>query len=162
MRLPISSCFVEYVLPSSGIILAIHYTLCGLCQIRPLDGMMYATKTATFWLHPPPMSLETYSFLYLLHISVSAIKGHHHHFHLCSKLVKSVFHFDLSSQSKEEDDLETMMNKQVENQSYHSCSRFSFKISLTFNKKKLIDKISSQMSSSSTNEKKKPAKPSSE
>ena len=99
-----------------------------------MSGHMWQ-KTTKFWLHSPPMSLETYSFLYLLHISVSAIKGHHHHFHLCSKLVKSVFHFDLSIQSKEEDDLETMTNKQVENQSYHSCCRFSFKISLTFNKK---------------------------
>ena len=71
MRLTIDSCFVAYILPSSGIILAIYYKLYGLCLIRTLDGRMFATKNnKDSWLNPPPMSLETFSFLYLLYISV--------------------------------------------------------------------------------------------
>ena len=71
MRLAINGCFFAYIPPYSGIILAIHYTLYGLCQIRSLDGRTYATKKAAkFWLWPPPVSLETYSFLYLLYTSI--------------------------------------------------------------------------------------------
>jgi len=64
MRLKINSCFVTFVPPSGGQILAIYNTLYGLCKINPLDGGTYVTKRANFWLHPPPMSLDTYSFLY--------------------------------------------------------------------------------------------------
>jgi len=64
MRSVVNSCFVAVFPPSGGPILAIFYTLYGLCQIKPLDCGTYSTKTAIFCLHPPPMSIETYSFLY--------------------------------------------------------------------------------------------------
>ena len=44
MRLTIDSCFVKYVMPSSGIILAIYNTLYWVCQIIPLDARTYSTK----------------------------------------------------------------------------------------------------------------------
>ena len=44
-----NSCFVTYVLSSSMIIFAIHYTLYGLSQIRPLDFRMYATKAHSIY-----------------------------------------------------------------------------------------------------------------
>jgi len=44
MRSVVNSCFVAFVPPSSGLILAIYYTLYGLCQGKPLDGGAYATK----------------------------------------------------------------------------------------------------------------------
>jgi len=44
MRSAVNSCFVTYILPSSGQILAIYYTLYGLCKIIPLDGGTYVTK----------------------------------------------------------------------------------------------------------------------
>jgi len=66
MRSVVNSCFVTFILPSSGLTLAIYYTLCGLCQMKPLDGVMYVCnkKTANFWLHIPPMSLDIYGELY--------------------------------------------------------------------------------------------------
>ncbi len=54
MRSVVNSCFVTFALPPSGQILAIYYTLYGLCKIKPLDGRTYVTKTASFWVHPPP------------------------------------------------------------------------------------------------------------
>jgi len=36
--------FVTFVLPSSGIILKIYYKLCGLWQMRSLDGMTNVAK----------------------------------------------------------------------------------------------------------------------
>ena len=66
MRSVVNSCFVTYVLPSNGQILAIYYTLYGLFKIIPLDGGTYVTKkTAKFWLHPPSCCLDIYSVLYL-------------------------------------------------------------------------------------------------
>jgi hypothetical protein len=62
MRSVVNSRFVAFVPPSSGLTLAIYYTLYGLCQMKPLDGSTYATK-ANFWL-PPPISLDIYSALY--------------------------------------------------------------------------------------------------
>ncbi len=44
MRSVVNSCFVSFVLPSSGHILAIYYTLYGLCKIKPLDDRTYVTK----------------------------------------------------------------------------------------------------------------------
>ncbi len=44
MRSVVNSCFVAFVLPSSGLILAIDNTLYALCQMKPLDGRTYATK----------------------------------------------------------------------------------------------------------------------
>ena len=44
MRQAINSGFVAFILPSSGFILTIYYTLNGLCQIRSLDGGTYVTK----------------------------------------------------------------------------------------------------------------------
>jgi len=38
MRSVVNSCLVAFVLPSSGLTLAIYYTLYGLCKIKPLDG----------------------------------------------------------------------------------------------------------------------------
>jgi len=44
MRSVVSSCFVAFVPPSSGLTLAIiYYTLYGLCQRKPLDGQVKAT-----------------------------------------------------------------------------------------------------------------------
>jgi len=44
LRQAINSCFVTFVPPSSGFVLAIYYTGYGLCQIKSLDGGTYATK----------------------------------------------------------------------------------------------------------------------
>ncbi len=44
MNSVVNSCFVAFFLPSSGLTLAIYFTLYGLCQIKPLDGGMYVTK----------------------------------------------------------------------------------------------------------------------
>jgi len=55
-RLAINSCFVELVLPSRGIILANHFTLYGLCQIKPRMRQKY--------------QLKTYSFLYFIYVSL--------------------------------------------------------------------------------------------
>jgi len=43
MRMTNNSCFVAFVPPSGGPIFAIYYKLYGLCQIKLLDGGMYAT-----------------------------------------------------------------------------------------------------------------------
>jgi len=46
MRSVVNSCFVTYVLPSSGQILAIYYTLYGLFKIIPLGDRTYVTKNS--------------------------------------------------------------------------------------------------------------------
>jgi hypothetical protein len=62
MRSVVNSCFVTYVLPSSGQIFAIYYTLYGLCKIIPLDGGTYVTKKTAN--SPPSCCLDIYSALY--------------------------------------------------------------------------------------------------
>ncbi len=69
MRSVVNSCFVAFVLPSSGLTLAIYYTLYGLCQMKPLDRRTYATKKQLiFGFTPPPMSLDIYSALYFIYV----------------------------------------------------------------------------------------------
>ena len=60
--------FVSFVLPSSGIILTIYYTLYGLCKIRPLDGSTHATTNNTiFGLNFALLSRHIYSTLYVFY-----------------------------------------------------------------------------------------------
>ena len=47
MRLLVmNSCFIAYFLPCIRLIAAIHYTLDGLCQTRPLERGTYTTKNS--------------------------------------------------------------------------------------------------------------------
>jgi hypothetical protein len=56
--------FFAFVPPSSGITLAIYYTLYGLCQLRPLDGWTNATKMLLIFNLNPCCCLDIYSALY--------------------------------------------------------------------------------------------------
>ena len=55
MRQAINSCFVTFVPPPSGFVMAIYYTLYGICQTRSQDSRTYVRKKiGKFWFHPLP------------------------------------------------------------------------------------------------------------
>jgi len=72
MRSVVNSCFVAFVLSSSGLTLAIYYALYGLCQMKPLDGRTYETKKQLiFGFTPSRESRYLYRTLFYLCISVA-------------------------------------------------------------------------------------------
>jgi len=74
----VNSCLVTYVLTTSGQILAIYYTLYGLCKIKPLDGRTYVTKKQLISGLTPSCYLDIYSALYFIYVSL----WYYHKFHL--------------------------------------------------------------------------------
>jgi len=72
LRLKINCIFVAFVLPSSGIILTIHYTTYGFYKIKPLDDMMNATKMLSIFTLIALISIE-----HSISLSISVVWWHH-------------------------------------------------------------------------------------